>query len=73
MAIVDQRTLLFSGMEEFLGQALQAARRDGFSTLIVGNSYAVITGEASLDDVLDGCLDGMMESVLRREGPRARP
>lgn len=70
---MDQQAPVFSDMTYFIGQALAAARKDGFSTLVVGNSYAVITREARLDEILDGCLAEMVDSVLERRASNARP
>jgi hypothetical protein len=54
-------------LSEFIRYAHAAARKQGFSTIVVGDRYAVITRDASLRDALDGCLSDMVDSALSRE------
>ncbi len=62
-----ERARLYEDMSEIIGQALKAARTEGFSTIMIGNLYAVIPGQASLNEALDSCLGVMVDTAMKSE------
>jgi hypothetical protein len=60
---------LYEDLSEFIGDALAAARERGFVTLVMGEHYAVITGQSTLEEALEGCLAELADTAMRPRGP----
>lgn len=64
MAGMLSRAVLSQDMTDIISQAHAEAIRQGFSTIMVGGRYAVITQTADLDEAIDGFRAQMVDSLM---------
>jgi|PlaIllAssembly_1097288.scaffolds.fasta_scaffold824984_2 hypothetical protein len=62
-----ERARLYEDMRDVIGQAHRVAKAEGFTTIIMGNLYAVIPGQASLSEALESCLPLMVDTAMKTE------
>lgn len=64
MAGMLSRAHLSKDMAEVIVQAHAQARRQGFSTIMVGGRFAVITQTADLDETVEGFCSQMVDCLI---------
>ncbi len=73
MAGMLSRAVLSQDMADIISQAHSQARLRGFSTLMIGSRFAVITPIANLEETIEGCCSELVDSLLEYQWLQRRP